>query len=308
MAVNLPSPIRGVIPPLVTPLLDSNRLDVDGLGHVVERMLAAGVHGLFALGTTGEAPNLSRALREQTVKEACRLAAGRVPVFAGISDCSVDEALQQADAAAEAGASAVVFTPPYYFPNSQAEVLRFSERLARRLSLPYLLYNIPSHTRNGFDVETARTICGWQGCLGIKDSTGDWAFFERLVAALRDKPATTVLMGPEELLAEAVWAGGHGGVTGGANLAPELFVGLYHAAVEGRRAEALALRERVLQLGRRVYGAAPGASGYLRGLKCALELAGLCSGTLSDSFEPVGGEAREQIRTALIELELMPGR
>ncbi len=107
-------PLRGIIPPMVTPLLDRDTLDVPGLERLIEHILRGGVHGLFVLGTTGEAPSLSHRLRRELVERTCRQVNDRVPVLVGITDTAFVESVQMACIAAEAGASAVVLAPPYY--------------------------------------------------------------------------------------------------------------------------------------------------------------------------------------------------
>src|SRR6188472_4289312 len=99
---------RGIIPPIITPLIDRDTLDVAGLERLVEHMLAGGVHGIFALGTTGEAPSLSYRLRREMVERTCKLVGGRVPVLVGITDTSFVESVQLAQHAAAQGAKAVV--------------------------------------------------------------------------------------------------------------------------------------------------------------------------------------------------------
>src|ERR1700722_3121264 len=110
--------LRGIIPPVVTPLLGRDELDAAGLERLIEHMLAGGVHGLFLLGTTGEAPGLSYRLRREFIERACRQVAGRVPVLVGITDTAFVEALNLARFAAEAGAQALVLAPPFSYPNS----------------------------------------------------------------------------------------------------------------------------------------------------------------------------------------------
>src|SRR5580704_5011704 len=88
---NNPGPLRGIIPPLVTPLLGRDRLDHNGLERLIEHVLAGGVHGLFLLGTTGEGPSLSHRLRCELIERACEQVAGRVPVLVGVTDTSFAE-------------------------------------------------------------------------------------------------------------------------------------------------------------------------------------------------------------------------
>lgn len=291
----------GIIPPLVTPLLEPERLDTGGLERLIERGLAGGVDGFFLLGTTGEAPNLSRRLQRELIERAAKVVAGRKPVLVGITDCCLSESVDLARFAADAGAAAVVFAPPYYYPLSQEELLRYCLRLADELPLPFFLYNIPSHTRNAFDRATARVLSQHPHCLGIKDSSGDWPYFTGLLDDFRDRDDFAVLMGPEEMLGDAVLAGASGGVSGGANLYPKLYVDTCRAAREGRAGEAGNLQATILKLSDRIYGPA----GYLRGMKCALELTGICSGTLTEPFAPLEGDDRAAVRQALLDLGLL---
>lgn len=295
----IPRPFKGVIPPLVTPLAARDEVDKAGLARIIERMMSAGVHGVFALGTTGEAPALSLAARRAMVVETCKLVRNRVPVLVGVSDCSVAEALAMAHYAAEAGASGVVFACPFYFPMTGEGLLRWSLAFAEATPLPFFLYNIPSHTRNAFPLDTVRAIAPHPKCIGMKDSSGDWEYFGALIEMARDFPNYTVLIGPEERLARALDMGAHGGVTGGGNLAPSLFVDIWRSSRDNQRATAHALQETSLFLCREIY-----AEGYIPGLKSALELAGICSGRLTDGLVPVEGEARERIRRALAALPI----
>src|ERR1700740_1981819 len=107
---------RGIIPPLITPLVQRDELDVAGLEKLIEHVLSGGVHGLFILGTTGEAPSLSYRLRRELIDAVCRFVRGRVPVLVGITDTAFVESVSLACHAADAGAEALVVSTPYYFP------------------------------------------------------------------------------------------------------------------------------------------------------------------------------------------------
>lgn len=305
MSSELPHPLRGIIPPLVTPLNHDGSLDLEGLERLIGMLVDAGVHGLFPLGTTGEAPHLSRELRAAFLGHVTRITRGRLPVLAGITDTSIDEAAWMAVKAADAGCDAVVFAAPHYYPMTQDELTGFAFALAKKLPLPFVLYNIPFCTRDYFELDAVRRIADLPGCLGIKDSTGDMDFYKSLVDALRGRPDLTVLMGPEEKLWDAVMMGGHGAVTGGANLAPELFTGIYAAAVANKPEDAAPLISRSQIISNRIYSLLPERSGYFRGLKCAMQLRGICAGGLAAPFEPITGELREQIRRALLDAELL---
>lgn len=298
-ANSLPKPLKGVIPPMITPLADRETLDPDGLVRLIEHILGAGVNGLFILGTTGEAPALSSRQRRELVDRTCRQVAGRVPVLVGITDPSFAESLDLAEAAHRAGAQAVVAAPPYYFAATQAELLHYLEELVRRLPLPLFLYNAPSYVHHWWEPETVKQAAELPGVLGIKDSSSNMIYFHTVRSLLKDRDDFTVLVGPEELMAEAVLLGGHGGMCGGANFWPQLYVSLYRAAAAGDLAEVNRLQETVMFIRANVYNILPEESNYLRALKCAVSLTGVCGEAVAEPFQALGESERERIRRLL---------
>ena len=168
-------PLKGVIPPMVTPLLDNKTLDINGLEKLVEFLISGGVHGLFVLGTTGEGPSLGLHLRKELIKRTAGMVDGRIPVLAGITDTSFDSSLELAEYAAGCGVDAVVIAPPYYIPITQEEMAYYIENLAPKLPLPFLMYDIPACTRLHMSVETIK-VAKELGSIGIKDSSGDISF------------------------------------------------------------------------------------------------------------------------------------
>jgi 4-hydroxy-tetrahydrodipicolinate synthase len=285
---------------MVTPLAGREVLDRVGLDRLVEHMLAGGVHGLFVLGTTGELPSLSHRLRRELVECTCRWVAGRVPVLVGITDTVMAESLALARHAAEAGAQAVVAAPPYYFPLVQAELAQYFERLAAELPLPLYLYNMPGMTKVVFQPETVRRLMQVERIVGIKDSSGEAARFDEFLALRPERPDWSFFVGPEHLTAGAVARGGHGGVNGGANLRPRLFVDLYEAARSGDAARLAPLQAQVERLGR-LYHVAGHAASVIQGLKCALSLSGICDDYVAEPFRRFDGPEREKVRQLLEE-------
>ncbi|RME95275.1 MAG: dihydrodipicolinate synthase family protein [Verrucomicrobia bacterium] len=283
-AGSLPQPLRGIVPPLVTPLKGRDELDVAGLERLVERVLAGGVSGLFILGTTGEAPSLSHRLRAELVQRVCRQVAGRAPVLVGVTDTSFIESVNLARLAAEAGAAAVVTATPYYFPSGQEELREYLGHLLEALPLPLLLYNMPSLTKVRFERETLRWAVDQPGILGIKDSSGDMLYFHDVVELGRARPDWSVMMGPEQLLAEAVLLGAHGGICGGANFHPRLYVELYRAAAERDWERMLELNRRVHEIARAIYEVGRHASAVIKGIKCVLSLQGVCDDYMAEPF------------------------
>jgi 2-dehydro-3-deoxy-D-pentonate aldolase len=297
------APLTGIIPPMITPLGDRDALDVAGLERLIEHILAGGVHGLFVLGTTGEAPSLSYRLRRELIDRTRQLVGGRVPVLVGITDTAFVESVGLARHAADCGVDAVVLAPPYYFPAGQPELVEYLKRLVAELPLPVFLYNMPMMTKVVIAPDTVRQLLDEPRVVGVKDSSGDLDYFEQVLAISRGRPDWSVLIGPEHLLADAVRLGGHGGVNGGANLHPRLFVELCEAARCGDAPRVAELQTQVLELGR-VYQVGQHASAIIKGLKCALSLLGICDDFMAEPFRRFRPDNREQVSVILQELHL----
>lgn len=295
----LPKPMKGVVPPMVTPLLDNATLDVEGLERLIEHILDGRVHGIFLLGTTGEAPDLGYELRHELVKRVCRQVKGRVPVMVGVTDTVFSESLRLAQAAEKAGAAAVVAAPPYYFAPGQPELVEYYTHLANRSPLPLFLYNMPSHTKVMIDPYTVRMLSDVPNIVGLKDSSANIVYFNTVRHLLRDRPDFSILMGPEEALGEVVLMGGHGGVCGGANLFPKLFVDIYNAAAERDVETVRQLQEQVMTISGALYGVGRHVSSFLKGVKCSLDLMGICSDFMAEPFSRFREEERAIIRARL---------
>jgi 4-hydroxy-tetrahydrodipicolinate synthase len=287
----LPRPLRGVITAMVTPLDQDLNLDQKGLERLIEHLIAGGVHGIFILGTTGEAPNLPYDVRFALIEQTCKLAGTRVPVIVGITDTSHRDAIRMAAKSYESGALAVVAAPPYYFQASQADLLHYFKRLAVESPLPLFLYNAPLSTHHWIEVETVIQLATETNVAGLKDSGLKMGYFHAVREGVRDRTDFSLLVGPDDLLAEAVLMGAHGGMAGGSNVWPRLFVALYEAAAAGDLNRIVALQHRAMQFDRAIYHSA----NPLRGLKCALSLLEICSSDLTPPLQPYSQQERDLV-------------
>jgi len=296
-------PLAGIIPPLVTPLCGRDELDVPGLERLLERVLAGGVAGVFLLGTTGEGPSLGGRLRREVIQRACRQINRRVPVLVGITDPAFVESAALARCAADAGADALVLAPPYYLPEAQPELWEYLTHLLPELPLPLFLYNLPALTKVSFELETLRHALDEPRLIGLKDSSGSMIYFHRALALARRRPDWTVLMGPEEMLFDAVLAGGHGGVNGGANVFPQLYVRLYAAARAGDLPRARELHAAILRVSESLYRIGRHASAIIKGIKCALACLGVCDDFMAEPFHRFRADERALVQRRVAELE-----
>jgi dihydrodipicolinate synthase/N-acetylneuraminate lyase len=299
------APLHGVVPPLITPLTAHDQLDVPHLEKLLTYQLEAGVHGFFLLGTTGEGPSLSHAVKRDVVSYVCQTVKGQVPVLVNISDTSIAESAALAQHAAQCGAQAVVVTCPYYFPLDQDDLWKYLRTLISRLPLPMYLYNMPSHVKVSLGQELLQRAIQEPAIIGIKDSSGDRSYFKSLLQLGLERPEWSIMVGPEELFVEVVTWGGHGGVLGGANLYPKLLVQLFHAvrARDQKLQDSLVTRlqwfhQHVLQL-------VPRANGWLVGLKTALALQGLCEEHFAEPLHAMSESERTELQAQLVALREM---
>ncbi len=294
---------QGIVPPMVTPLMSRDELDVPGTKRLIEHLIAGGVSGVFVLGTTGEAQCLGYRLRRQLIQLVTETVAGRIPVLVGITDTAFVESEDLGRHAAAWGADALVLTTPYYFPVGQTELLGYTQRLLDRLILPVVLYNMPSMTKVWFEVPTLEELADDRRIVGVKDSSGDLDYFAKVTALKEKRPDWSVLVGPESLLIESLKRGGDGGVNGGANFYPELFVAWYRAWKAGDAAGVAACQEQVDKL-QAIYEIGKYDSRFIKATKSALGILDICSDHMAEPFNHFLEPERERVKAILDTIDL----
>ena len=296
--------LQGIVPPLVTPLSARDALDVEGLHRLLDHVIKGGVAAVFILGTTGEAPSLSYRLRREMIAQTMRIVSGRIPVLVGVTDTAFVESVELARHAADCGADAAVLTTPYYFPAGQTELTAYVQNIAPLIPLPLMLYNMPGLTKVWFDIETLQSLTSIDSIVGVKDSSGDLTYFSALCKLKTERPDWTDLFGPEALLADAYALVGDGGVSGGANVAPQMFVDCHQALVDGDEAVVTATRARIDAF-QEVYEIGKYASRHIKATKSALSLLGICSDLPADPFHRFLPPQREQVAEILQRVEIL---
>lgn len=297
-------PLKGIIPPVITPLLDNNTIDVKGLESLIEHMITGGVHGLFMLGTTGEATSLSYELRKELIKRTSELVNHRVPVVVGITDTALHGALLIADYTADMGLDGLVVAPPYYLPIAQEEMRDYLENLVPKLRLPFLMYDMPGCTKLHMSIETIKRAKEL-GAIGVKDSSGDMSYLYSLIQEFKSSPDFSIIAGTELFLPDTILNGGHGAVAGGANVFPKLFVDLYDASVNRDLDRIALLRDKVMMINSTIYNVGKHSSRIVKGIKCALSVMGICDDYMALPLRRHGKEERKRIAQYVEQLKLI---
>ena len=293
----------GIIPPIITPLSGRDELDAPGLEKLIEHILAGGVSGVFILGTTGEGPSLSYRLRHELIEHVCTQIKRRVPVLVGITDTAFVESVSLARHAADCGADAVVAAPPYYMPEGQPELQEWLDHLVPELPLPLFLYNMPPLTKVSYELETVRRALDNPRIIGLKDSSGDMTYFKSIAAFLKQRPDWSLFVGPEEKLLDSLKLGGHGGVSGGANLFPKLYVRLCNAFQAGDVALAESLQKQIQHVSSSLYRVGKHPSAVIKGIKCTAACLGICNDFMAEPFHRFRAEERKRIEHRLTEIQ-----
>jgi dihydrodipicolinate synthase/N-acetylneuraminate lyase len=292
--------LAGVIPALASPLTRDGGVDEAGVGRLVEHVIAGGVTGLLALGSTGECSSLDEASRRGLLAAVAGANAGRVPIICGVAQTSMAGAQLEVAAAAALGADAALVTPPFYYPTDQAGVLAFYRSIARKSPIPIFLYNIPQFTKVVAATETVAVLAREGTIAGIKDSSRDFEYFELVRAATRDLPHFRVFTGSDSMLLASLVMGGSGTICGAANVAPAWVVQVYDAFRAGDLESARQLQERLTALVMRLRGGVfPGA------IKAALDLQGICGPWLAKPHAPLGEADRAELEAKLAEWGLL---
>ncbi len=282
--------LRGVLPPLITPLNEDQSLDEEGFVRQLRRCLDAGCTGVFVNGSSGEAPWLTASQRRRAVELA--VVEGTV-VLAGTMQPGTSTALETALDAERAGADAVVVAAPYYFAAGEGAIVRHVETVAARVGIPVILYNIPQCTHNPMTAAVVGELAANPRVVGIKDSSGDRELFKSHLG-LREDHGLRVLQGAERSMGDSLRLGGDGLVPGLANVAPEVFVGLVRAIREGDQGAAERAERTIRELVA-IYSIAPGFAA----MKAAASLFGVCSRVTSAPFEGATDEQTERIAEVL---------
>ena len=244
--------IDGIMPAMVTPFDERGEIDAGATEMVVERCIDAGVDGLSILGSTGEFPHLGFEERQDFAERVIEIVGGRVKVVVGVGSTSTREAAELARhaAGAGAGADATLCVPPFYFKVGEKALFRHFSTVARAAELPMLVYNFPLLT--GLDLSprlVSRLASEVPNIAGLKDTVTEHTHTLDVLGEVKSaNPDFSVLVGFEEQILPNLLAGGDGAISGLANVAPELFVGLVRAFREGDLAEAADRHRRVLAL------------------------------------------------------------
>jgi 4-hydroxy-tetrahydrodipicolinate synthase len=244
--------IRGVIPPIVTPVDAQERVKEKPLRQIVDHIIAGGVHGILSLGSNGEFFGLDQEEQERTATITIDQAGGRVPVYFGISSITTRECVRWAQWAERKKAQAISILHPMFLSPSDEELYQHFKTIAEATSLPVLLYNNPDRMRCGISANLLDRLANVPNIVGVKESSGDMTLTAEFIRRTRDRDFK-VIAGRDILILSTLAYGGVGTVASSANVVPKLVVEIYDKFMAGDLAGALEAQYRLAPM-RMAYG------------------------------------------------------
>jgi len=289
--------MEGVTVALATPLTKTGRLDAPALKRLIERTIANGACCLFPLGWCGEQPMLPDEVREQVLRETCRIADGRLPVMAGVSEQSLPRALRWAKAAREAGADLILATPPYSYPMPQEWLVKYFTDLASQSRMPLVVYQ---NDEVGVRLEP-RTIAKLPNVPGVIGIKAYMPFVQVQTAhhqAAR-KNRFAVMSGDESVFGPALLGGiRHFTMGGPGNLCLRACVDLYRTAVAGDWNGVADKHRRLVEFYDALYSPVPSA--YVA-VKYAMARLKICEPFVTPPLQPLTTDQKKAVEKALKE-------
>jgi 4-hydroxy-tetrahydrodipicolinate synthase len=291
--------IRGIIPPVATPMQSNEDLDLPRLCSHLDFLIEEGVHGVFVLGTNSEFYALEEREKQEVIATTIAHVRKRVPVYAGTGAETTREAIRLTRMAEREGANGVSVITPYFIQPNQQEIYDHYRRIAESTSLPVILYNNPA-TCGGvkIDVETVARLAEIPNILAVKDSSGDLQNTNEYIKAAPDR--FSVMVGRDTLICQGLLFGARGAVPASANVAPRLCVRIYEEFMRGNLEESKAaqLKLNPLRLAFTL-GTQPG------GVKAALSLLGKSIGPSRGPIAPLTVEKQFKLKKVLQEMGLL---
>jgi 4-hydroxy-tetrahydrodipicolinate synthase len=240
--------LKGIVPPIGTPLTFDERVDTEGLRRLVRYLLEAGVHGIFVNGTMGGFALLTDYEQVRAVEIVVDEVDRRVPVVAGISDTGTKRVIQKAKLVERLGVDYLTTLPPFYFTLTQESGTRFFREVAQAVEKPLLLYNNPYLTHFNLSIDSIVELAQEPNIVGIKETNQEVNRWTQIITALGGQEDFSILIGTELLIPVSLMLGADGVIGGAHNFAPGIAVELYKAACERNYDKAFELSERLVKL------------------------------------------------------------
>ena len=237
---------KGSMVAMVTPMHQDGSIDDDALSALIEFHIDAGTDAIVAVGTSGESATLTVPEHASVIKRVIERVAGRVPVIAGTGANATAEAVELTQRAADAGADACLLVTPYYNKPTQEGLYQHFKAVAKAVSVPQILYNVPGRTALDMTPQTTARLSSVSNIVGIKEAYGTVDRIQQLVELCSDD--FMIVTGDDATAMESMLAGAHGDISVSANVVPRQMHEMCMAAIAGDREAAQSIEDSIVDL------------------------------------------------------------
>ncbi|MFW6040437.1 MAG: 4-hydroxy-tetrahydrodipicolinate synthase [Thermoplasmatota archaeon] len=292
---------EGIFPAVITPFNNKEEVDKSKMREFLDFVIEGGVHGIFLLGTNGEAPLLTKEEKMDLMEIAVEYVDGRVPIISGTDTNSTKEAIELGKHAENVGIDAIQAVVPYYFPASHHSLVNHYTKIAEKVDLPLFIYSFPARTGNEISIQTLSKLAEHPNIKGIKDSSGDVSWYYKAIEKIKKKRDDFIFFsGNDMLLYNYLSLGGGGGVSALANVFPELVVKVYEE-FKSRNYQKAKKKQDIAMQARRAIDEGP----YMAGVKGGLKVRGLDFGDLRSPLLALDKDERNHLEKKFKELDLI---
>ena len=289
--------VQGIITPILTPMYEDESINFDELRNQVERLIRAGVSGLFCFGTNGESYIISEEEKYAVLKVVIEQTAGRVPVYAGTGCPGTKDTIRMSLKAKELGADVLSIICPYFAAANQQEIYNHYAAVAQAVDLPIVVYNIPARTGNAEAPATIGKLAHtFKNIVGVKDSSGNFLNMQQYIEETRDLEDFSVLSGNDALIFDNLVNGGAGAIAGCSNIYPKTICSIVSLYREGKLQEALEVQRSLVSLRDTFKYGNPNTM-----IKYATKLMGYPVGDCRSPFNSISGDGKEALKKVLEE-------
>lgn len=289
--------VQGIITPILTPMYEDESINFNELRNQVDRLIDAGVSGLFCFGTNGESYIISEEEKYAVLEAVIDQTAGRVPVYAGTGCPGTRDTIRMSLKAKELGADVLSIICPYFAAANQTEIYNHFAAVARAVDLPIVIYNIPARTGNKVAPETVgRLARDFANIVGVKDSSGDFLNMQQYFEATQFRDDFSVLSGNDALIFDNLVNGGAGAIAGCSNIYPKTICSIVELFRKGELDKALEVQRSLIPLRSTFKYGNPNTM-----IKCATRLLGYPVGDCRAPFNSISPEGVEALKKVLAE-------
>ena len=291
---------HGIWPAMPSPLTEDFEVDADGTANVVKWLIENGVHGISALGSTGECAGLSKQQRRDLLKATIDAADGRVPVMGGANGTHYRDVVADLEMCGELSAVGALTPPPFYYPLETRGVVDWFTSLADESPVPLFLYHIPRMTKVAITVEAVNELARHDNIAGLKDSDGQLAYFAEVARIGNEVDDFSAFTGSDAMLYPALCVGGHGIIGASVNVVPERERALWDAYQSGELGKANEIQQEIARM-----GPVARVGNFPAGIKGSLAARGLCGPTMTRPIPSLTESEVASLRAAMIEAGIL---